>query len=179
MTMVLGTPTVVYGRGRCRITTHNTDGSPLWRYTLDAVAPEGLAVVFTPEGVMHQLGSGAGWQRKFGLRGFRPSISLKWDAGLQAKLEQMIYPAGGDPPPHWVRWGDVEMAEGLSQIISASSLVRCLVEPHMDKGWSFYAQPDPGKAFQINDYKLVVHRGLTLQLIGTDLIPSIPDWSNL
>ena len=53
------------------------------------------------------------------------------------------------------------------------------MSPHQDLNFSFLAQPDPGKAFSLQDLKGFLHTYLTLTLIATTLIPDLPDWTNL
>jgi hypothetical protein len=52
------------------------------------------------------------------------------------------------------------------------------VEPHTDKAFSFSAQPDPGKAFELKDIKGIAHSGLDLVLIQTT-VAALPNWAAL
>ncbi len=160
----------VYGVKRARITLYDGNGNATQRFVLQAEQNEGLELSFPPEGNMHQLGSGAGWAKVWGHRGFRPVLGIKWAVARQS----MVQAASGSG------WGDpiaVDTAQALGLIISSAMLIPCKVEPHHDINFSFLAQPDPGKAFVLSDLKRLVHRGLRLDLVSSRIIPAVPDWS--
>ena len=163
---------VAYGLQKTRITLYAADGvTPLYRITLQKETREGLTLSFKPEGAPHQLGSGANWANAWAHRGFRAQLDIAWDVGLESTLETW----GGSA------WGAAtsELTPiSLSRIFTWAFQSPCLVEPHLDKAYSFSAQPDPGKARGLKDRKGVAHTGLDLSLIATE-VGSIPDWASL
>ncbi len=164
--------TVIYGLAQTRITLYASDGvTPTLRVTLQKETREGLTLSFKPEGVSHQLGSGASWAKPWLHRGFRAQLEVKWDVGLESSVETWASGA-------WGAAATVPTAQALSQILAAAFQAPCLVEPHLDKAFSFSAQPDPGKAFGLKDLKGLAHTGLDLVLIQTT-VAALPDWSTL
>lgn len=159
---------VVYGLGRTVITLRDASGNPTVRYTLQVEQREGLVLTFTPEGTAHDLGSGAGWAKRWNHRGFRPSISIRWDAGTISSKALWSGSAWGNEQV-------VSTAVALSELLNAAFLVPCLVQPHKDHAFTFVAQPDPSKGFALKDRKRVIHTDLTLDLVGQDL-GAIPTW---
>lgn len=162
----------IYGLKQTRITLYALDGvTPTLRVTLQKETREGLTLSFKPEGVSHQLGSAATWAKPWTHRGFRAQLDIKWDYGLESSVE--TWAAGV-----WGAAATVPTAQALSQILNAAFPAPCLVEPHFDKAFSFSAQPDPGKAFELKDVKGVAHSGLDLVLIQTT-VATLPDWASL
>lgn len=163
---------IVYGTARTRITLYDTDGvTPKFRITLQKEVREGLTLAFKEEGVVHQGGSGSGWARNLTHRGFRPQLEIKWDFGLTSSLETWATGA-------WGPAADELTPISLSRIFSWAFKAPCLVEPHLDKAYSFLAQPDPGKSLGLKDLKGVAHSDLDLVLIATT-VGDIPDWATL
>jgi hypothetical protein len=163
---------VIYGINQTRITLYAADGTtPLYRVTLQKETREGLTLSFKPEGVGHQLGSGAAWAQTRTHRGFRAQLSIKWDFGMESSVETWAAGAWGAPAA-------MLTAQALSLILAQAFLAPCLVEPHTDKAFSFSAQPDPGKAFELKDIKGIAHSGLDLVLIQTT-VANLPDWAAL
>jgi hypothetical protein len=163
---------VIYGTSRTRITLYAADGvTPNYRITLQKEVREGLNLIFNPEGVPHQMGSGAAWAKSLTFRGFRPQLEIKWDFGLTSSVEVWGGTAWGAP-------ADELTPISLSRIFTWAFQSPCLVEPHLDKAYSFTAQPDPGKALGLKDRKGVAHSDLDLVLVGT-VVGSIPDWATL
>ncbi len=162
----------IYGIKQTRITLYALDGvTPTLRVTLQKETREGLTLSFKPEGVGHQLGGAAAWAKPFTYRGFRAQLAIKWDLGLESSVETWSGTAWGAP-------ATVLTALALSQILAAAFQAPCLVEPHLDKAFSFSAQPDPGKAFELGDLKGVAHTNLDLVLIQTT-VANLPDWAAL
>lgn len=162
----------VYGLQTTRITLYASDGvTPTLRITLQKESKDGLTLSFKPDGVTHQLGSGAAWAQTRTHRGFRAQLSVKWEFGLESIVETWGGAAWGAPVA-------ILTAMALSQILNAAFLAPCLVEPHTDKAFSFTAQPDPGKAFELRDMKGMAHSGLDLVLIQTT-VANLPDWASL
>ncbi|WP_306600763.1 hypothetical protein [Geothrix sp. 21YS21S-2] len=163
---------VVYGLNQTRITLYAADGTtPLYRITLQKEQREGLKLSFPPEGVPHDLGSGAQWAKQWTHRGFRPRLDISWDRGVESIRETWTSGAWGPPVT-------ILTVTALSLIFTYAFQAPCLVEPHLDKAYSFSAQPDPTKALELQDLKRVVHTSLALSLIAT--IPGpIPDWASL
>lgn len=163
----------VYGLKETRIILYADDGvTPRYRVTLQKESKEGLDLIFKPEGITHQLGSGAGWARHYVHRGFRPSLGIKWNVAIESSVETWSGSA-------WGASTVITTAQALSVIHTWASHNPCSVSPHLDLNFSFLAQPDPGKAFVLQDHRGAVHTKLELNLIGTVLISDIPDWSNL
>lgn len=163
---------VIYGRNRTRITLYAADGTtPLQRVTLEKEAREGLALSFKPEGAEAKLGSGANWAIKRTHHGFRPELAIKWEYGMESTVETWGGAAWGAPAA-------ILTPMALASIFTRACAAPCLVEPHLDKAYSFKAQPDPGKPFVLKDVKGVAHSGLELVLVGEELGP-IPDWAAL
>jgi hypothetical protein len=163
---------LVYGLAQTRLTLYALDGvTPLYRITLQKETREGLILSFKPEGVTHQLGSGANWAQSRTHRGFRAQLEVKWDFGLTSSVETWTSGAWGAP-------ATMLTPTALSLIFSWAFQAPCLVEPHLDKAYSFLAQPDPSKALELKDVKGVAHSGLGLVLVATT-VGSIPDWSSL
>lgn len=164
---------VIFGLKETRITLYQDDGvTPRYRVTLQKEVREGLDLTFKPEGVSHQLGSGAGWAKRWIHRGFRPTLAIKWKHGMESSVETWDGAA----------WGVstiITTAQALSVIHTWASHNPCLVSPHKDLNFEFLAQPDPGKAFNLQDLKGVLHTDLALNLIATRIIQDIPDWTNL
>jgi len=160
---------VCYGTDRTRITLYEADGTtPKYRLTLQKETREGLTLGFKPEGVPHQLGSGANWARHLTHHGFRPTLGIKWAHGLDSLRETWSGSAWGAPEA-------ILTPIALSLIFTWAFQSPCLVEPHLDKAYSFAAQPEPGQALELKDLKGVLHTGLDLVLIATEL-GAIPDW---
>lgn len=132
---------------------------------------EGLTLSFKPEGVSHQLGSAAAWAKPWTHRGFRPQIEIKWDFGMTSQIWEQV--AGVWQPPT-----EILTAQALSMIMNLAFQYPCVVEPHLDNAYNFFAQPDPGKAFELKDLKGVAHSGLSLTLVGTT-VAAMPDWASL
>lgn len=163
----------VYGLKETRIILYADDGvTPRYRVTLQKESKEGLDLIFKPEGITHQLGSGAGWARHYVHRGFRPSLGIKWNVAIESAVETWDGSA-------WGTAATVTTAQALSLVHSLGSRAPALVSPHYDLNFNFLAQPDPGKAFVLQDHRGAVHTKLELNLIGITLLPDIPDWSNL
>ena len=160
---------VVYGTGRTRITLYSAAGTPTYRLTLQIEQHEGLKITFTPEGQEHLLGSGAGFIRAWTHRGWRPRLDVQWDWGLQSTRETYGSGVWGAPET-------VDTVRALGQILSAAMRAPCLVEPHMDHSFAFYAQADPQIPWVLQDTRRVLHGELVLGLIGTGLIADIPTW---
>lgn len=164
---------IVYGIDQTRITLYEEDGTtPRYRVTLQKETKEGLELAFKPDGVSHQLGSGAEWAIRRIHRGFRISLDIKWTHGLNSSVETW----GGSA---WGIAATVPLAQALCEIHSRANLNPCLVSPHKDMNFDFLAQPDPGKAFALRDMKGLLHTGLELHLISTTLRKDIPDWTTL
>lgn len=162
----------IYGLQKTRITLYDVNGTtPLKRITLQKETREGLTLSWKPEGVFTGLGSGSSWANNWTHHGFRASLAIGWSHGLDSWVELWTGSA-------WGTASGLTTPIALSQIINAAVLVPCLVEPHLDKGFSFLAQPDPGKAFVLKDVKGVAHTGLELALIATTVAP-MPDWASL
>ncbi|WP_257311101.1 hypothetical protein [Geothrix fuzhouensis] len=163
---------IIYGTARSRITLYEVDGTtPKYRVTLQRETKEGLSLVFKPEGAAHQLGSGANWAKSWTHRNFRASLDLRWNYGKNSLLE--TWTSGAWSAPVITLTPTV-----LSLIFTWAFQSPCLVEPHMDKAYTFSAQPDPGKALALNDTKGVAHKDLALSLIATEVAP-LPDWASL
>lgn len=163
---------ITYGLLRTRITLYDTDGTtPLKRITLQKEMRDGLVLAWKPEGVATRLGSGASWANNWTHHGFRASLAIKWDFGMNSSVETWTGAA-------WGTAAEVLTPIALSQIFNKALLAPCLVEPHTDKAYSFLAQPDPGKAFVLRDVKGVAHSGLELDLVATT-VAAIPDWASL
>ncbi len=163
----------VYGLKETRIILYADDGvTPRYRVTLQKESKEGLDLAFKPEGVTHQLGSGAGWARRYIHRGFRPNLVIKWNVAIESWIETWDGSA-------WGAAAVVQTAQALSVVYTWASLNPCRVSPHYDLNFDFLAQPDPGKAFVLQDQRGAVHTKLELNLIGVALLPKIPDWINL
>ena len=164
---------VIFGSKQTQIILYMDDGvTPQYRVTLQKETAEGLTIALKPEGVSRQLGSGAGWANRWLHRGFRPSLTVQWTHGVQSQVETW---SGGA----WTGLTTIPTAQALSIIHTWACHNPCLVYPHLDVNFSFQAQPDPGKAFNLRDAKGVIHTSLELALIGTTLLPDIPDWINL
>ncbi len=163
---------VCYGSARTRITLYGPDGvTPLQRITLQKETREALLLSWPPEGVESKLGSGANYARHWAHNGFRPALAIKWDRGVQSSMETWASGAWG---PAAVLLTPI----ALSYIFNKAMVTPCLVEPHLDKDYSFKAQPDPGKPFALKDIKSVAHSDLELVLIAEEL-SDIPDWAVL
>ena len=163
---------ITYGVARTRITLYAADGvTPNFRVTLQKEVREGLTLSFKPEVASHQLGSGAAWAKSLTFRGFRPQLDIKWDFGLTSSVEVWSGTAWGAP-------ADELTPISLSRIFTWAFQSPCLVEPHLDKAYSFTAQPDPGKALELKDLKGVAHSGLDLVLVGT-VLGTLPNWAAL
>ncbi len=163
---------VVYGTSKSRITLYAADGvTNKYRITLQKEGREGLKLSFKPEGAPHQLGSGAAWAKAWTHRGFRATLDIKWPHGMESILETWTAGAWGAPTP-------ILTATALSLIFTWGFQSPCLIEPHLDKAYSFSAQPDPSKALELRDVKGVAHTGLGLVLVATAVAP-LPDWASL
>jgi hypothetical protein len=163
---------VCYGSQKSRITLYASDGTtPVSRITLQKEDREGLQLSFKPEGSALRLGSGSGWANTWTHHGHRASLSIKWSVGLESSIETWSGSAWGAPTA-------ILTPIALSQIFNRAFQAPCLVEPHLDKAYSFSAQPDPGKAFVLCDRKGVVHTDLGLDLVAVTL-DVVPDWPAL
>lgn len=163
---------VIYGLARTRITLYDADGTtPLQRLTLQKEDREGLTLTWKPEGPSTNLGSGSGWAIKRTHHGFRAELAIKWGVGVKSSVETWASGAWGAPAV-------LLTPLAIASIFNKAVLAPCLVEPHLDKAYSFKAQPDPGKPFSLKDLKGVAHTGLELVLIAETLGP-IPDWASL
>lgn len=180
---------VVYGLQKTRITLYQTDGTtPKTRITLQKETKEGLTLSFKPEGQLRQAGSGAAWARNWAHFGFRAQLRILWDLGTDETLIQSWEPSGWglssfgesawSEPDGWGTSAQIPTASALSILINGAYQVPCLVEPHLDKSFSFLAQPDPGRSLDMRDVKGVAHSGMELALVGTNLV-EIPDWSTI
>ncbi len=161
----------IYGIAKSRITLNAVDGSPVFRVTLQKETRKGLSLSWKPEGVTHELGSGATWARHRTHRGFRAHLEINWDVALNSTIETWSGGAWGAP-------ASIRTALALAKIFTYAFQAPCLVEPHLDKAFSFLAQPDPGKPFELQDVRGVAHTDLTLVLIATT-VGAIPDWGAL
>lgn len=163
---------VVYGTKKTRITLYDVDGiTPLQRITLQRETREGLTLSWKPEGSATKLGSGSGWANALVHHGHRAQLAIKWDKGTNSSQETW---ASGT----WAAPTVMLTPLAIASILNKAFLAPCLVEPHLDKGYSFKAQPDPAKAFFLKDLKGIAHTDLELVLIAETLGP-IPDWALL
>lgn len=162
-----------YGLAKTRLTLYASDGTtPTLRVTLQKEDREGLTLSWKEEGVITKLGSGAAWANALTHHGFRATLAITWGVGLNSSVETWSGSA----------WGAAVATLtpiALSQILNAAFQAPCLVEPHLDKAYSFSAQPDPGKDFVLQDLKGVAHTGLGLTLIETTVADGLPDWASL
>ena len=163
---------IVYGSGRTRITLYNSSGVATYRITLQTELVDGLQLTFQAEGQEHLLGSGANWARKWTHRGFRPLLSIQWDWAMSSSIETWT----PGTPGSWGTSVEESTAQSLGRIQSSSMVYPALVEPHLDKSFSFSSQPDPTKPLILSDRRKVLHGQLTLDLIATSLINAIPVW---
>lgn len=164
---------VIFGLKETRITLYQDDGvTPRYRVTLQKEVREGLDLTFKPEGVSHQLGSGAAWAKRWIHRGFRPTLAIKWKHGMESTLE--AWGTGS-----WNAATVITTAQALGFIHTYASRVPCLVSPHKDMNFDFLAQPDPGKSFNLQDLKGVLHTDLALNLIATRILQDVPDFTIL
>ncbi len=173
--------TIIYGTAQTRITLYDpTSGTATKRYTLQREDREGLILTFKEEGTVHQLGSGASWGRQLVHRGFRAELAIKWGVALDPSIGvgQLVTLVETYSGSAWGAAVGINTATALSAIISGAFKKACLVEPHLDKAFSFLAQPDPGKAFGLQDLKGVVHTKAELTLIA-QTVADIPDWASL
>jgi hypothetical protein len=167
----------VYGLQKTRIILFEDDGfTPRYRITLQKETREGLELVFKPDGVLHQLGSGAGWRRQWIHRGHRVSLAIKWSLGLESTVETFDAMLPDGVTFTWLAATTIPTAQALSVIHTWACRNPCRVSPHLDLAFDFLAQPDPGQAFTLRDLKGFAHTGLTLELISTVLVKGIPDW---
>lgn len=163
----------IYGLQCTRITLYADDAvTPTHRVTLQKETREGLELSFKAEGVLHQLGSGAGWARVFTPRGWRPSLAIKWDVAMESIIEDRAGSA-------WGAARIVSTAEALSLVEDRAMRVPCRVSPHKDVNLDFLAQPDPATPFRLKDRKGVVHTGLELDLIAKVVMSGLPSWDTL
>lgn len=163
-----GLPAVIYGIQQTRITLYDTNGNPTFRVGLQVEMSEGLKIRFLPEGIMHQLGSGAGWAQQWIHRGCRATLAIKWDVGVTSQIQAW----GGSA---WGAYAEVDTAQVLTQVLNSALLVPCKVEPHQDKAFAFQAQPVMATPFELSDLKRFAHRGLVLEMASCGLM-QIPDW---
>ena len=165
--------TVIYGLKETRIILYEDDATtPRYRITLQKETKEGLELAFKPEGMNHQLGSGADWAIRRIHRGFRLGLDIKWTHGLTSTAETW----------NGTAWGAatvIPTAQALSVVHTWANHNPCRVSPHKDLNLDFLAQPDPGKAFILRDLKGVLHTGLELHLVSTTLAKDIPDWTTI
>jgi len=164
---------VIYGLQETQIILYEDDGiTPKYRITLQKETKEGLELSFAAEGVSRGLGSGAKWARSWCQRGWRMTVSIRWDAGIESTAETWDGSA-------WVEARAVPTAQALSVIQTWGTRTPCRVSPHKDMNLDFLAQPDPSKPLRLRDVKGAAHTGLELVLVASDLLGNIPDWENL
>ncbi|BDU72904.1 hypothetical protein [Mesoterricola silvestris] len=162
----------IYGSDRTRITIYAPGSStPLARITLQEEDSEGLVLSWRPEGVKHSLGGGAAWANHWTHRGHRPQLQISWAAGMTSSIETWDGSAWGAPVV-------ILTPLAIAKILSSAFLAPCMVEPHLDKAYSFLAQPDPERPFELKDVGAAVHTDLGISLLGQTVGP-IPDWAAL
>lgn len=162
----------VYGVDRTRITLYQEDGvTPNFRITLQEEDEQSLQLKWTPEGVGHSLGSGSSWARHWTHRGHRPTLTILWAVGVYSQIE--TYASGS-----WGAPAEILTPLAIAKILTWGFRSPCLVEPHLDKAYSFKAQPDPESAFALKDVGAVAHTDLEITLIGT-IVEELPDWGAL
>ena len=160
---------VIYGTRETRITLYNVgDETPVARITLQKETKEGLQLKFAPEGTRQELSLANLGRLVQVRRGFRPSMSIKWDGGVHSLRSAWTGSAWGPAT-------EILTVEALVEILNAGFQRPILVEPHLDHVFAFWAQPDPKKAFELRDFKGAAHTGLTLDLVGSDLV-GIPEF---
>jgi hypothetical protein len=165
----------IYGIQQTRIVLYADDEiTPTSRITLEKESREGLELVFKSEGVMAQLGSGAGWATRWLHRGWRMKLSIKWAVGLESTIETWDLATNT-----WVQATLIPTAEALSLLIGSGARVPLRVSPHKDKNLDFLAQPDPGKDFRLKDVKGLAHTDLETVLVATELLTTTPVWAGL
>lgn len=160
---------VIYGTRETRITIYNEgDETPVARITLQKETKEGLQLKFTPEGPRQELSRANLGRLRQVRRGYRPSLTIKWDFGLHSLRSDWTGSA-------WGPASEVLTAAALAEVLNAAIQRPVLVHPHLDHAFAFWAQPDPRKSFELKDRKGVVHAAITLDLIGSDLV-EIPEF---
>lgn len=174
---------IINGLSQTRITLYAADGiTPTKRYTLQKEDPEGLELSFPREGTTHNLGSGASYARQRNFHGYRPTLKCKWGVAIDpvhqqaGKVVTLLETWTGSA---WGASAQVNTAAALADIDDSSCKTPCLVEPHLDKAFSFQAQPPDGHIFALKDLRSVVHTKLDLALEATQLITSMPAWLTL
>ena len=172
---------IIFGLSQTRITLFGPDGvTPTKRYTLQKEDREGLELSFPREQSTHDLGSGANWARQRNFHGYRPTLKVKWavavGSGPGGQIVTMVEAWTG------TAWGvatQVNTAAALASIDDGACKVPALIEPHLDKAFSFLGQPPDGHIFALRDLKAVIHTKLDLALEAVSLITSMPDWLNI
>ncbi|MBS1729855.1 MAG: hypothetical protein JSS67_03655 [Bacteroidetes bacterium] len=174
---------IIIGLGQTRITTYATDGTtPVKRFTLQKEDREGIELRFPKEGATHKLGSGANRAIKRTFFGYRPNLSCRWAVAIDP-----VHAAGGQltttvevwSGSAWGSAAQINTAAALSAIDDAATKTPVLVEPRLDKAFSFLAQPPDNHVFALIDLKGVVHTKLDLQLEAEETISDLPDWLSL
>lgn len=173
---------IITGLSQTRITTYASDGTtPVKRYTLQKEDREGFELRFPKEGATHKLGSGANRAMKKTFFGYRPTLACKWafalDAtdGAGAQVSKVEVWGGSS----WGAATAINTAAALSAIDDAATKTPVLVEPRLDKAFSFLAQPPDNHVFALTDLKAVIHTKLDLQLEAQTTITTLPDWLSL
>ncbi|MBS1771155.1 MAG: hypothetical protein JSS77_16010 [Acidobacteria bacterium] len=163
----------IYGSGPTRITLFDSSGVKTKRLTFQVPEKEGLTLTFTPEGVLHELGSDSDYERQYAYNGHRPQLEVKWSVGMLSSYE--VWDTGSST---WGALTQISTAQALNWLHMAAFIYPVLVEPHTDKAYSFSAQPDPQQTLALSDVKGIAHTGLDITLIGNVVAP-VPDFSLL
>lgn len=160
---------MLYPNTAARVILRNADGSPLRRWTLQMVHREGRTLVYTPDAEVN-VGQPPNLWRALTLRGFRPSLELKWSRGLWSTWEK--YQDGA-----WVTGGIMPTVSALLDITTGCDIHAVDVEPCVGiaAGAMFTARAY-SHTVNIQDEKFTTHVNLDLMLEGTTLLPSIPDF---
>lgn len=150
---------IVYGTGAARVILRDTTGADSIRLTFQTVTRSGLELVFTPLGVAQDLGNGANFKRGWSPRRFRASLNLTWEVAASTRVESWEGSA-------WGAESLCDTADAVRLVHNYGWLYPCLVQPHLDKSWTFEAWPDPDQPFALQDLKGVAHADLALGLIS-------------